>query len=55
MPFEPKFPECVECKWFRKARCLPCGAGEFFEEADRDDDPDEADLFGMLERTQDDE
>ncbi len=27
-----RFPECPSCRWFRSARCLPCGAGEFYEE-----------------------
>lgn len=33
---EPRFPECCDCRFYspRKflARCLGCGAGEYFEE-----------------------
>lgn len=41
-----KFDECRECIHQRTAKCVPCGAGEFFEP--KDDEPTDTDLFDML-------
>jgi len=50
-PFEPRFPECRECKFYRPSRpsanCLRCGAGEFFEEKEPDGEPDADELMRM--------
>jgi len=33
--FEPKFPDCTGCRFYRaslaRPECLECGSGEFFE------------------------
>ena len=51
-PFEPRFPECRDCKNFHPKRptppCLRCGAGEFFEEAFNEKEPSEIDLIKMM-------
>lgn len=43
---EPKFPECVSCRWARSSCCSRCGAGEFFEERIRELSPDHDFRFG---------
>lgn len=54
--FEPRFPECVECKFYRPSsggyRCRRCGAGEFFEEQEKTlqlDDNELMKLFSEME------
>jgi hypothetical protein len=48
---EPKFPECLDCKFYHpdrdSSRCIPCGNGEYFEEKvePRELDDDEAMRF----------
>lgn len=53
MKINPRHPECLQCRKFDPERlnrhCLPCGAGEFFEEKVDDDSPDDQDLMGMYE------
>jgi len=50
--FPPKFPECRDCKFFRpetgSVRCLPCGAGEYFEEKIEDRQPNVDELMEMF-------
>lgn len=50
--FTPKYPECTICKNYRPetghVRCLPCGAGEFFEEKIDDRHPDNWVLMEMF-------
>jgi hypothetical protein len=47
--FNGRHPECRDCKFFRpnigSVHCLPCGAGEFFEEKIDDHQPDEEELM----------
>lgn len=54
MPYELKFPECLECRWFGSKRCRPCGAGEYFEEAIEDEELED-DLTEMPKGWSDDE
>jgi hypothetical protein len=52
---EMRFPECIDCKFFRPNRgspeCFSCGAGEYFEAKVDDSDPDDNELmkaFGAM-------
>jgi hypothetical protein len=49
---KPRHPECRECKFFQQnrvnGRCIPCGAGEFFEERIRDMRPNDNELMKMF-------
>ncbi len=51
-PFEPRFDECRDCRFYRVAavatRCKQCGAGEFFEEKDESGQPSDTELMDML-------
>ena len=52
MIVKPRHPDCRECKFFSSTRihprCVPCGAGEFFEEKFDDSAPDENELMLMF-------
>lgn len=52
MNVKPRHPECRDCKFFNpnrvNRRCMPCGAGEFFEEKFDDRAPDETELMRMF-------
>jgi hypothetical protein len=49
MIVKPRHPECRDCKFFSStsvsSRCLPCGAGEFFEEGIEERTPGIDELF----------
>lgn len=51
MSFKPRHKDCTSCKYFRpdraSAKCLPCGAGEFFEERVDADNDEPSDAFLM--------
>jgi hypothetical protein len=51
MSFKPRHRDCPACKHFRpdrvSATCLPCGAGEFFEERIDEEDDEPSDGFLM--------
>lgn len=57
MEVKPRFPECVDCRFFSRTRpsrrCLPCGSGEFFEEKVRDRDLTADELMRIYARMQD--
>jgi hypothetical protein len=46
---EMRFPECIDCKFFKpkrgSAECFSCGAGEYFEPKVDDSDPDDNELM----------
>lgn len=47
----PRHPECRDCIFFHPervaGRCVPCGAGEFFEERMRDRRPIDHELANL--------
>jgi hypothetical protein len=51
MSFKPRHKDCPSCKHFKvdrpSAKCLPCGAGEFFEERVDEDNGEPSDSFLM--------
>ncbi len=51
MTVKPRHSDCPSCKFFNRrvasARCLPCGAGEFFEEKDSDVELDDDSLMAL--------
>jgi hypothetical protein len=60
--YHGRHPECGDCKFFRRntghVRCLPCGAGEFFEEKAGDREPSDAELmilFSHMDGSYDDD
>jgi hypothetical protein len=59
MSVKPRFPECVDCRFFNRVRvsgrCLPCGSGEFFEERIRDRDPTADELMRIYARMSNDQ
>jgi hypothetical protein len=59
MQVKPRFPECVECRFFSRTRpsrrCLPCGSGEFFEEKIADRDPTADELMRIYARMNNDQ
>jgi hypothetical protein len=51
MAFKPRHKDCPSCKFFNphrpSAKCVPCGAGEFFEEKDDDSELDDDELMAL--------
>jgi hypothetical protein len=52
MVVKPRHPDCTDCKFFNRhrvnTRCVPCGAGEFFEEKIVDRAPNDNELMIMF-------
>jgi hypothetical protein len=50
--FKPRHSECRDCQFFNpirpSAKCLPCGAGEFFKERVEVRTPDLTELMTMF-------
>lgn len=51
---EPRFLECVDCRFYSKTRvlplCLRCGAGENFEEKQDHREPTDAELMEIYRK-----